>query len=192
MQPKTHVIDGVTFVATPYRAGTFIRDNVFWHQFTITCQGYIEYPEDDPIYGTWWSPYTLVLGQHGLIEGAMELAEACVTKEEFDLDSEIEALGFRPELIVVRDSLDRLVLTGQAWGAGIRWSEPIASDEEAARVAKQIDDLRDEASYEAGWDNYSTAEGLRLRARVLAGRLVDPFWQAPARRAVQAVAAAAV
>ena len=81
-------------------------------------------------------------------------------------------------------------LTGQVWGAGIRWSEPITSDEEAAAVAKQVDDLRGEASYEAGWDNYSTAEGLRLRARVLAGRLVDPFWQAHARRAVQASTAA--
>lgn len=89
------------------------------------------------------------------------------------------------------DSLDRLVLTGQAWGAGIRWSEPITSDEETAAVARQVEDLSGEASYEAGWDNYSTAEGLRMRARVLAGRMVDPFWQAHARRAVQASAATA-
>lgn len=48
MQPKAHVVDGVTFVATPYRAGTFIREDVFWRQFTITCQGQVEYVEETP------------------------------------------------------------------------------------------------------------------------------------------------
>ena len=112
----------------------------------------------------------------------MALALACVSEHQFDLNPDSDALDFRPELVLVRDSLNRLVLTGQVWGAGIRWSEPITSDEEAAAVANQVDDLSGEASYEAGWDNYSMAEGLRLRARVLAGRLVDPFWQAPPRR----------
>jgi len=188
MQPKTHVINGVTFVTTPYRERTFLREDVFWRQFTITCQGYLEYPDEDPSYGTWWTPYPLVLGQHGFIEGAMSLAEACVSKHEFDLSSVIEALDFRPELILVKDSLDRLVLAGQTWDAGIRWCEPIKSDDEAAHVVQQIEDLRDEAFYEAGWDNFSTAENLHLSARVLAGRLVDPFWQAHARRVVQMAA----
>lgn len=189
MQPKTHVFDGVAYVVTPYRAGTFVREDVFWRQFTVSCQGNIEYPEDDPIYGTWWTPHTLVLGQRGLIEDAMALAVACVSNDDFDLNSAIEARGFQPELVFVHDSLDRLVLTGEARGAGVRWSEPIASDKEAARVAQQVHDLRDEASYEAGWDNYCTAERLRRRARVLAGRLVDPFWQTHARRALHAAAA---
>ena len=188
MQPKTHVVDGVTFVATPYRTGTFIREDVFWRQLTVSCQGYIEYPEDDPVYGTWWTPYSLVLGQHGLIEEAMALAAACVTKDEFDLTSEIEALDFRPELVLVRDPLDRLVLAGHVEGQRICWCNPVSSQDDAAGVAKQVDELRDEAAYEAGWDNYCTAEHLRLRARALAGRLVDPFWQEHARMAVQLVA----
>lgn len=96
------------------------------------------------------------------------------------------------QLVLIRDSLDRLVVTGEVHcGGRIRWCEPTASDAEAADVARQVDDLRGEASYEAGWDNHSTAERLRQRARVLAGRLVDPFWQAHARRAVQASAATA-
>lgn len=189
MQSKSHVVDGMSFVATPYRAGTFIREDVFWRQFTITCQGYIEYPEDDPIYGTWWTPHVLVLGEHGLIEEAMALAAACVAKDEFDLNSDIDALGFRPELVLIRDALDRLVLTGHVKGERICWCKPVSSDEEVASIVQQVDDLRSEASYEAGWDNYSTAEGLRLRARVLAGRLIDPFWQKHARQAIQTVAA---
>jgi hypothetical protein len=166
---------------------------VFWRQFTITCEGNVEYPEDDPIYGTYWVPSILELGERGLIEEAMALALACVSEHQFDLSPDGDALDFRPELVLVRDALNRLVLTGQAWGAGIRWSEAITSADEAAAVAKRVDDLCGEACDEAGWDNYSTAEGLRRRARVLAGRLVDPFWQAHARRAVLAslVAAAA-
>lgn len=180
-------IGGVTFVATPYRAGTFIREDVFWRQLTVSCQGYIEYPEDDPIFGTWWTAHVAELGQRGLIEDAMALAAEWLSQDDYDLSSAIDALSFRPELVLVRDSLDRLVLTGEVGSGGsVRWCEPITSEEEAAAVVKQVDDLRDEASYEAGWDNHSTAEGLRLRARVLAGRLVNPFWQAHAREAVLA------
>lgn len=186
MQPKTHHFDGIPYVATPYRDGTYIREDVFWCQFNITCQGNVEYPEDDPIHGTWWTPHTLVLGQHGLIGAAMSLANARVSRHDFDLSDGPEALDYAPELIVIRDRSDRLVLAGQAWGNSIRWCMPVASDDEAAVVAKEVGDLRGEASYEAGRDNFSTAQGLRLRARVLEGRLVDRFWRCHAHRAVQA------
>lgn len=185
MQLKTHVSNEQTFVATPYRAGTFVRSDIFWRQFTITCQGNMECPEDDPVYGTWLTPHTLVLGQHGLIEDAMALASAHLSTHQFESDSTINALDFIPELVLVRDALDRLVLAGQARGELIHWCEPVGSDSEAASVVKQVDELRSEASYEAGWDNFSTAERLRLSARVLAGRLVDPYWRKYARGAFQ-------
>ncbi|MCU7371056.1 hypothetical protein PEC18_09300 [Paucibacter sp. O1-1] len=191
MQPKTKVVDGVTFVATPYRAGTFVREDVFRRQLTITCRGEIEYPEDDPVYGTWWTPHLVTLGECGLIEEAMALASTHLAKDEFDLNSEIDALGFRPELVLIRDALGRLVLTGHAiTGGDIRWGEPVTSDAEIAAIAQQVDELRGEAFYEAGWDNHCTAEGLRRRARALEGRLVDPFWQKHARQAVLNAAAA--
>lgn len=34
MQPKTHYFDGVAFVATPYRAGTYLRKDVLWRHHT--------------------------------------------------------------------------------------------------------------------------------------------------------------
>jgi hypothetical protein len=189
MQPKIHVVEGVSFVATPYRAGTFIREDVFWRQFTITCCGEVEYPEDDPVYGTWWAPCKLALGQRGLIEDAMAMAAACVANDEFELNFDSDALGFRPELVLVHDELGRLVLAGQVWATAIRWCEPVLSDDDIAAVAKQVEYLRVEAAFEAGWDNHCTAAGLRLPARVLAGRVVDPFWRKHALRAVQAAAA---
>src|SRR3546814_5754994 len=109
MQPKIHHFEGVAFVATPYRAGTYLRKDVFWRQFTITCQGNVEYPEDDPIYGSWWTPCTLVLGECGLIEDAMSLANARVSHHDFDFSDAIEALDFAPELIIIRDRDGRLV-----------------------------------------------------------------------------------
>jgi len=184
MQPKTHHFEGVAFIATPYRAGTYIRKDVFWRQFTISCQGNVEYPEDDPIYGSWWTPHTLVLGKCGLIENAMSLANTRVSHQDFDLSDAIDALNFAPELIIIRDRDQRLVLAGHVRGDTVTWCTPVASDEEAELIAKEVAELRSEASYEAGWDNFSTAQGLRFRARVLEGRLVDRFWRHHTRKIV--------
>ncbi|ABI58366.1 hypothetical protein [Nitrosomonas eutropha] len=184
MQPKTHHIEGVAFIATPYRAGTYLRKDVFWRQFTITCQGNVEYLEDDPVYGSWWTPHTLILGNCGLIQDAMSLANTRVSQHDFDLTDAIDALNFAPELIVIRDRDGRLVLAGQVRGDNVRWCIPVASDEETEQIVKEVAELRSEASYEAGWDNFSTAQGLRFRARVLEGRLVDRFWRFHTRKVV--------
>lgn len=189
MHPKTHKVGDICYVVTPYREGTHVRDEVFWRQFSITCQGLMVYPEEDPNCGTWSTAHTLRLGWHGLIERAMSLANARVLEHEFDLGPETDACGFEPELVVIRDSLNRLVLTGRACGNAITWSVPVTSDEEAATVAKDARRLRDEASYEASWDNFATADGLRLQARVLEGRLVDQYWRRHASRAVHSMAA---
>ena len=70
MQPKAHVVDGVTFVATPYRAGTFIREDVFGVGSRSPVKARSSMSKR-PIYGTYWVPSILELGQHGLIEEAM-------------------------------------------------------------------------------------------------------------------------
>ena len=145
MQPKTHHVNGQTFVVSPYRAKTFIRDDVFWRQLTVTCQGHIEYPEGDPAYRTCWAPRTLVLGQHGLIEQAMALAERCVSKHQFGSSLPTWALDFEPELIIVHDAVNRLVLTGHAEHAVIRWCDPV--DSEDAGVLQQVEELFQKAAH---------------------------------------------
>lgn len=185
MLPRIY-IGGEPYLATPYRAGTFIRADAFWRQLAIVCEGQIEYPEDDPVHGTWWTPHALTLGHHGLIELAMALATRCVIERIYNLKTETEALDFRAEVIRIRDSMGRLVLAGEPWANGIRWCKPVASDEEVCALARQIRRLTDEASCEASWDNHCTAQRLRLQARILAGRLVDPFWRHHSRKALQA------
>lgn len=183
--------DGIPFIASPYRAGRFLRHDVFWRQFSIVCQGKVEYPEDDPVYGTWWTPHTLPLGQHGLIEATMALASRRVARHEFDLGSlELDALDFQGERVLILDARERRVLAGQVEDRRIRWCDPVGSDKEAADVARQIGELRDEAADEARWDNVHTAEALWLKARVLDGRQVDAFWREHARQAVQTASAA--
>src|SRR3546814_14789951 len=85
---------------SPDRAGTYLRKDVFWRQFTVTCQGNVEYPEDDPVYGSWWTPQTLVLGKCGLIEDAMSLANTRVLHHDFDPTDASDALSFAPKLII--------------------------------------------------------------------------------------------
>ncbi|MFT3803453.1 MAG: hypothetical protein QM766_19850 [Burkholderiaceae bacterium] len=184
-QPAIHHFDGVPFIADPYRAGSYLREDVFWRQFTITCQGEVEYLEDDPTYGTFWRSCTLEIGRCGLIEQAMTQAEQCLAEHRFDLTDDDEALRFRPEQFVVVDRSQRLVLSGEVRTRGIRWCPPVTSDQEAEEVTKAARALYDEACDEHGWDNYSTAQRLRLRAAVLQGRLVDRFWRVPGRKAIE-------
>ncbi|MFW7269237.1 hypothetical protein ACMAUO_14870 [Gluconacetobacter sp. Hr-1-5] len=182
-EPKIHLFDGIPFVASPYERG-LVRHDVFSSQFRIICQGLLEFPEDDLAYGTWWTAATLLLGECGLIEEAVQLAQDLVSNHTFDLDQASGELDFVPQVIRIRDRHDRLVLAGDARCRTISWFAPVGSDEEAATIATQARTLHDEGSVEQGWDNYETAKGLWLQADLLRGRLVDPLWREHARRAI--------
>lgn len=181
-------VDGVPFVVSPYQSGIHIREDVFRRQLFVSCEGVLEYPEDDPIYGTYWMAAALDIGRCGLIEEAIALAAASVQADRFDLDDDSEALSFSPEYIEITDESHRLVLAGRVRGYKIDWCEPVLSNVEALEVRKQVGKLRSEASFEMGWDNFSTARALRKDARALAGRLVDAHWRNHARLAISTVA----
>src|SRR3546814_4213030 len=72
-------------------------------------------------------PYTTlfrsVLGKCGLIEDAMSLANTRVLHHDFDPTDASDALSFAPELIIVRDRDQRLVLAGQVRGDNVRSEE---------------------------------------------------------------------
>lgn len=188
MQLKTFRVDGAAFVVSPYHPGIHIREDVFQRQFFVTCEGQIELPQDDPVYGTYWLDSTRTLGECGLIEEAIALAETCVEQHNFDLSDEYEehVLSFSPELIRVIDDRGRRVLAGEIWGSGIRWCPPVSSSAEADEVSSQAAKLNSEASFERGWDNYCTAKGLELKARILRGRLVHRIWRDHAKAALTA------
>lgn len=155
------------------------------YPLALCCEGRVRYPEDNPIYGTYWLGSALRLGEYHRIEDAIAAASLILSNDSFAIDDG-EALGFSPDLFVIRDQVRRLVLVGHVWGLGIRWCEPVSSDDEVVRVRAEVDQTCREASFEAGWDNHETARQLRLRATVLKGHLVHVAWRQRARNALVA------
>ncbi|SMH27933.1 hypothetical protein [Mesorhizobium australicum] len=149
----------------------------------VDCLGEIEYPEDDPIYGSYTVPHTVELAQCASLAEAIACVERLARQDEI-ATGEDGALGFLPRLFIVRDGEHCLVLAGEPWRRSVRWCEPVASDGEARLIVEKASKLRGEASFEAGWDNHSTARSLRFRASALEGRLVDPSWRQAARAAL--------
>ncbi|MDX3928989.1 MAG: hypothetical protein QHC90_24695 [Shinella sp.] len=167
---------GVPHVVTPYQKGTYIREDAFWRQFRISCTGELSFMEDNPIFGSWGIRYGFDLGEHGIIEEAMELADTRIRKDDFDLPA--DAVGFSSDLIHIRDEHNRLV------GGCIEWQLPVSSNDEAQEVAKNVRELHSQGSFESGWDNFTTARRLHLDADDLEGRLAHPFWRDHARAAL--------
>ncbi|MCQ9148094.1 hypothetical protein [Ochrobactrum sp. BTU2] len=149
----------------------------------IVCSGIVEYPEDDPVFGTYCVQHALVIDGCASIEEAIGVIHDRIARNDLGSDAD-GALSFTLRLFTVLDDEQRLALVGEVRGGSIRWCPPTLSDEEASHVAAQVARLRAEASFEAGWDNSGTAENLRFQADVLAGRLVDPFWRDAARTAL--------
>lgn len=52
LQLKSFRVDGATFIASPYRQGISLREDVFRRQFRVECEGQLEYPQDERIWGT--------------------------------------------------------------------------------------------------------------------------------------------
>ncbi len=155
---------------------------------TLTCEGEVEYRQDYPGYGSYWLGTTVHLGDHHSIEAAISLASLALADDAFPLLHD-DALGFSPRLFMLRDGDQRLVLAGRTWVDDIKWCEPVASDDEIARIQAEVSQTNTEASFEAGWDNHETARQLRRRADALKGHLVDIAWRERARHALHATGA---
>ncbi|MCW5706972.1 hypothetical protein [Shinella sp.] len=186
MHLKTFRADGATFVVSPYHPGISIREDVFRGQLLVSCVGEVEYPEDVPIYGTYWIGGRLALGRCGLIEEAMALAGSHVIADDFDLADDSEALSFRAELIEIHDERRRLVLAGRVEGYKVDWCKPVSSAAEASEVRGQIRELHNKICFEMRADNYSTMRYLGKKVRVRESRFVATCWRDHATRAILA------
>lgn len=165
--PDLPVVDPVACDATPCR---FTR-------FSVTCEGEAEYPEDDPIYGTYWVESVVNLGPFDSLDQAIVDIEDRTDRDDIGSAADEDALSYSPRLFKISDNEGRLVLAGDVRGAKVRWCVPVVSDEEALQVTSKMEALYSCASLESGWDNHSTASRLRFEANILGGRLVDPLWR---------------
>jgi hypothetical protein len=148
------------------------------HWLTVACLGRIELPEDCPWLGTYWTHHAAKLGCCTDLDAAITLAECSITQPPLTLISARVVRGFQPERMLIRDSESRLVLAGEIHQTYLVWLPPITSDDETYTLRAAAKRLREEAGFERGWDNPSTADGLVRRAEFLEGHLVDPLWQA--------------
>lgn len=150
-------------------------------EFHISCDGRTLYDEDVAIFGTYQIDETQDLGVFGSIGQVVDHIEKRVACGDIAPDDE-DAAGFIPKLFRVHDDEGRLVLVGEPWRRGVRWSRPVETGDEEDEVRAVIQRLEDEAFLEARWDNSETARGLRHQAAVERGRLVDPVWRIPVAR----------
>ncbi|HBR4688271.1 TPA: Hok/Gef family protein, partial [Klebsiella pneumoniae] len=148
-----------------------------------------EYPEDDPIYGTYVTEGTFLVGKAKTIHDALECAKEAFTRgewivlEEEGRDEFVDHLtgrdqgpvSFSERTIEIRDKGDRLVLTGNA--RTLEWHRHVTSPDEIEKIKAQQKDLYQKASYESGWDNYETARQLRRQAEQLSLGFVEECWR---------------
>jgi hypothetical protein len=99
-------------------------------------------------------------------------------------------LRLAPQFLTLLDAEGCLVLAGVVQTGRVRWCDPVRSDAEARQVVGEACRLRTEARTAEDARNVAGAEALRAQARVLEGRLVDPFWRDLAQSAVDQTLAA--
>ncbi|WP_217550218.1 hypothetical protein [Pantoea sp. GbtcB22] len=154
--------------------------------FSVDVEGRAEYPEDDPIFGTYWRDSTMHLGRAWSIAEAMAIAAAAWLEDEWDARKEdhdyydsdfgrdMGPVSFSPRIIIIHDSERRRVLTGDA--RKMTWYAHVTDPVEIARIAEEQQVLREEAAMESGWDNFETARQLRVQADKLGAPVVDASW----------------
>lgn len=155
--------------------------------FSIYVTGCVEYPEDDPMQGTYFTSGTFLLGKAQTIADALERAKDAAMCGEWSIRGEEEdcydpwmrrdcgPVSFSERTLEIRDGEKRLVIAGNA--CNLEWYMHVASLEEISRIEEQQKALYEKASYESGWDNYETARQLRQEAEQLAVGIVDECWR---------------
>ncbi|MGC0824941.1 hypothetical protein WKG93_18525 [Pantoea agglomerans] len=155
--------------------------------FSVNVCGQMEYPEDDPVYGTYWRDESIHLGRAWTVAEAMDIAAAAWLEDEWeprepgecywdsDFGRDMGPVSFSPRTIVISDEQNRKVLTADA--AGLEWNAHVTREEEISRLAAEKEALLREASQESSWDNFSTAKQLRAKAEATQAGVVDTAWQ---------------
>jgi len=120
-----------------------------------------------------------------VVERFATLADAMQGAFEHAEDSGPDAA---PQLLVILDCNQRLVLAGAASHGAVVWCHPVANALEARAVVTEAVQLRAQAGRAMDLHESDRAQRLRHRADLLDARLVDPFWRAFAARALQLAA----
>lgn len=179
---EIHMVDGINVVEDPYRAGNFIREDIFVRQFIIKCHAKICRDQDDPRYGRYWSSSTKTLGHCSLIEQAILLAQ-----DEIKVLAPPEgAHDIQIQRVTIMDHSRQTVLTGKVVAREIQWNRPVQTPQEEAAIQAEIA-LLDARWYEELYaDNHGTMRDLSERVSNLQGALISEIWKTHAIAALAA------
>lgn len=157
------------------------------YRFRVFVTGRVEYPEDDPMQGTYFTDRTFLLGKAQTVADALERAKDAAIRGEWNIRGEEEdcfdpwmrrdcgPVSFSERTIEIRDEKNRLVVVGNA--CSLEWYSHVTSPGDIRRLKDEQQSLYSEASVESGWDNYETARQLRQEADRLAVGVVDECWR---------------
>lgn len=162
------------FRVNPYVVGGFMREDVFSVQFSVYVKLDIGLLDNDGV-----STYTVsanhFVGGTSTVTEAVELVNQFFEQySEDDALDEVASKYICPEedclewssagCIRICDRDDRLIMGGKPTGTKVSWVKPVTTLSEIAEVRAEMDALLSEASFEAGWDNFSTARRMRRQA----------------------------
>ncbi|BBS49812.1 Hok/Gef family protein [Klebsiella pneumoniae] len=172
--------------ATAKRESYLVNQKEKQYRFSVYVTGRVEYPEDDPMQGTYITDGTFLLGKAQTVADALERAKEAAMRGEWNERGEEEdsydpwmcrdcgPVSFSEKTIEIRDEKNRQVLAGNA--CNMEWYGHVASLDEIHRIREEQQALYEEARKESGWDNYETARQLRQKADLLTAGIVDECW----------------
>ncbi|CCW29053.1 conserved hypothetical protein [Xenorhabdus nematophila F1] len=174
----------LSFLHTPYEPGVSLRSDVFQTQFSVLVSGDAEYPEDDPVYGTYYSEKTLIVCNTSTLTDAVQQLKAIIDEGSWvfrdegvdyydpDFGSDMGPISFIPRKVTIYDRYNRRLLGGRI-ASEIIWARQVTRKDELVALEKERNRLKAEGSYEHGWDNYSTAKYLWGKASLLSLHVID-------------------
>ncbi|MBD2813974.1 hypothetical protein ID850_04165 [Xenorhabdus sp. Flor] len=179
-----NVVSKLSFLHTPYEVGVSLRSDVFQSQITVLVTGDAEYPEDDPVYGTYCSEKTLIVCKTSTLTDAVQQLKVIIDEDSWifrdkdvdyydpDFGRDMGPVSFNPRMVTIYDRYNRRILGGQI-ASKITWARPVTRKDELVALEKERQRLNSEGSYEHGWDNYSTAKYLWKKASLLLLHVID-------------------
>lgn len=175
------------FFRTPYEPGVSLRWDIYHRQFRVEVTGMFEYPEDDLMCGTYKTQGTLIICETSTFTDAVNKLKIMYKANSWpfrdkdddhyydsDLGRDMGPLNFYPMTVIIYDRHNRKVLGGVLSGGIVTWAHPVTKEAELYKMFKK---LRDEGSYEHGWNDYETARSLWHEAGLLLLHVVDSKYQ---------------
>ncbi|MDC9612890.1 hypothetical protein PSI19_03130 [Xenorhabdus khoisanae] len=173
------------FLHTPYEPGVSLRWDIHHSQFKVEVMGMLEYPEDDPMYGTYQTEGTLSICETPTLTDAVNKLKVMYQEDNWpfrdeekdyydpDFGRDMGPRSFSPRTVIIYDRYNRKVLGGELSRGSVTWARPIKQEAEFISLDAKCKSLQEKGSYEHGWDNYDTARSLWYQADLLLLHVVD-------------------